>query len=479
MVDNKKIVKGFVAGAALTGAFIAPATAQAADNIGTPSDMMDGIQNAEATQARQEARKERDTARNQAKTFHDLNKKKNVYNVKNNNYQKQLTKYDNGEIDEAKLKNAENQLTNAKKSYEDKLNNLFVDKSEDKELKDTRSSYNKALREYGNAKKKLKEIDDALNKAETIDAEAEKKYEEAKAKYEEAKTKYEPVKKEYNNKLDAAKNGVTDNDLYKSLMVEGNQKIDAQKEAEKSYEAVVAQEWGGWTREHSLTKKDDSQKDLINKFKAELDRIDLKERRAIAKDDVVAQQLDPTKLFLQNDHDVTVWFLDEGAGYRNELAYETSGNTNDKGIIFDDVSKGNGNNRLQMGDFVELGSFEAGTQFNFLLRADGADGTKTSNGDIYGADASLNADSLEHMMAWEIFVDGREYMLMGFEDLRKGGDKDYNDTIFVVDFGKGNLTNKFSKAATVPEASNMAAILGVTGAGLMLRRRRRKKKSVM
>ncbi|BAY83108.1 hypothetical protein NIES267_25940 [Calothrix parasitica NIES-267] len=460
MISNKKkIVYGFAAAATLAGAFATPGNAQAAD-IQTPSDMMDGIQNAEATQARQEARKERDQARRQAGTFHDLNKKKNVYNVKNNNYQKQLTKYNNGETSEENLKKSESQLKNAQKSYQDKLNNLFVDKSGDKALKDARGSYNKALREHGNLKKKA----DKTKQQSDIDAANE------------ARTKYEQFKQEYSSKLDAAKNGVTNNDLYKSLMVEGNQRIDAQKQAEKDYEAVVAQEWGGWTREHTVSENDDSQKDLISKFKAKLDEIDLVERREVARDEVVAQQLDPTKLFLKDDHDVTVWFLDEGAGYRNELAYETFGETNDKGIIFDDVSKGRKQSQLQMGDYVELGNFKAGTQFNFLLRADGADGTKTSNGDIYGADASLNADSLEHMIATQISVDGREYMLMGFEDLRNGGDKDYNDTIFVVDFGEGNLTNKrnFAQAAKVPEASNMAAILGVTGAGLMLRRRKKK-----
>jgi len=462
MISNKrKIVYGVAAAATLAGAFAAPGSAQAADTP-TPSDMMEGIQNAEATQARQEARKERDTARNKARTFHDLNKKKNAYNVKNNNYQKQLTKYNNGEINEETLKKAKNQFKNAENNYQTKLNNLFVDKSNDKDLKDTRGSYNKALKEHGKLKKKA----DETKQQSDIDAANE------------AKTKYEQVKQEYSGKLNAARNGRTDDQIKESLMVEGNQRIDAQKQAEKNYEAIVSQEWGGWTKEHTVSKKDDSQKDLISKFKAKLNEIDLVERRAVARDEVVAQQLDPTKLFLKDDHDVTVWFLDEGAGYRNELAYETFGDTNDKGIIFDDVSKGNGKNRLQMGDYVELGSFEAGTQFNFLLRADGADGTKTSNGDIYGADASLNADSLEHMIATEISVDGREYMLMGFEDLRNGGDKDYNDTIFVVDFGEGNLTtsNKFAQAAKVPEASNMAAILGVTGAGLMLRRRRRKKK---
>lgn len=458
MVDNKKkIVYGVAAAATLAGAFAAPGNAQAAD-IQTPSDMMEGIQNAEATQARQEARKERDQARGKARTFHDLKNKKNNYNNKKKDYQKQLTKYNNGQINEENFKKAENQLKDAQKKYQDKINNLFVDKSGDKDLKNARSSYNKALKDYGKAKK-----DKDKGKADD-------------SAVQQAKAQLEQVKTQYFNKLDVAKDGATNNDLYNSLMVEGNQKFDAQKQAENTYEEVVSREWGGWTRTHDVSKKDNSQTDLINKFKAKLDEIDLVERREVERDEVIAQQLDPTKLFLKHDHDVTVWFLDEGAGYRNELAYETFGDTNDKGIIFDDVSKGKKQSQLQMGDYVELGSFTAGTQFNFLLRADGADGAKTSNGDIYGADASLNADSLEHMIATEITVDGREYMLMGFEDLRNGGDKDYNDTLFVVDFGEGNLTNRrFAQAASVPEASNMAAIFGVTGAALMFRRRRKKK----
>lgn len=80
-----------------------------------------------------------------------------------------------------------------------------------------------------------------------------------------------------------------------------------------------------------------------------------------------------------------------------------------------------------------------------------------------------DVDGLQHLMAFEVNAGGREYLMMGFEDIRGGGDLDYNDAVFVVDFGEGNLVQE------VPEASNMAAILGVTGAGLMLRRRRRKK----
>ncbi len=468
MVDNKKVVKSIFAAAALTSAFVAPATAQAAD-IQTPSDMMDGIQNAEATEARQEARKERDQARSKAGTFHDLNKKKNVYNIKNNNYQKQLTKYNNGKINEEKLKEAENQLQNAEKSYQDKLNNLVVDKSGDKGLKDTRGAYNKALKEHG----KLKKAADKTNQQSDIDA-ANK-----------AKQKYEQVKQEYNNKLDVARNGATNNELYSSLMVEGKQLINAQKQAEKNYEVVVSQEWGNWTKEHTIT--DHLEDPDFNALIPEFQKLVQKERLEIAAEKVAAQKLDADKLFLKHDHNVKVWFINEGAGYKNELAYEaTKGDDYEKGMIFDDVScksgcqSNNGKNApLDIGDFVDLGLIEGGTQLNFLLRADGARGSKTRNGDIYGADESLNSDGLQHLMAFEVNAGGRDYLMMGFEDLRNGGDLDYNDAVFVVDFGEGNLTNtptKFAQAATVPEASNMAAILGVTGAGLMLRRRRRNKK---
>ena len=86
-------------------------------------------------------------------------------------------------------------------------------------------------------------------------------------------------------------------------------------------------------------------------------------------------------------------------------------------------------------------------------------------------------------MAFEVNAGGRDYLLMGFEDLVRGeggnSDEDFNDAMFVVDFGEGNLTDRpgkptFAQAAKVPEASNMAAIFGVTGAGLMLRRRKKK-----
>ncbi|MBW4601749.1 MAG: DUF4114 domain-containing protein [Calothrix sp. FI2-JRJ7] len=201
-----------------------------------------------------------------------------------------------------------------------------------------------------------------------------------------------------------------------------------------------------------------------------------KERLAISAEKQKAQALDPTKLFMKFDHNVRVWFLNEGAGYKNQLGYQTvkDGQETSKGQIFNniscDISGGknsacqlgnNGDGVLDIGDYVDIGKVKAGTQLNFLLRSDGFNGGQTVLG---GADPSQNIDKLQHMMAYQV----GDYLLMGFEDIIGGGDLDFNDVVFVVDFGKGNLTNQ-----AVPEPGTMAALLGVTGASMWMRRRKK------
>ena len=199
------------------------------------------------------------------------------------------------------------------------------------------------------------------------------------------------------------------------------------------------------------------------------------ERVAISADKIQAQKLDFSQLFLKQSHNVRVWFLDEGAGYRNQLAYEAiRGQQYDNGMIFEDVSclstrnkcsLGNSDGVLDIGDFVDLGRFQAGTQLNFLIKADGY---KNPNGSIYGSDSLLNPDKLQHLMAWQV----GDYLLMGFEDLYNGGDKDYNDVMFVVDFGKDNF-----KTSSVPEPSATSAML-VLGAVSVLKLRNRRQNRV-
>ena len=99
--------------------------------------------------------------------------------------------------------------------------------------------------------------------------------------------------------------------------------------------------------------------------------------------------LDPDKLFLKNPSDVRVYFVGEGAGNANSLGYNTEGGgvkTGDPLLIFPNASsqvssynqkEGSSVKRTQSepllpGDFVDLGSFKAGTKLDFFLIANGA-----------------------------------------------------------------------------------------------------------
>ncbi|OCQ89421.1 hypothetical protein BCD64_27105 [Nostoc sp. MBR 210] len=252
-------------------------------------------------------------------------------------------------------------------------------------------------------------------------------------------------------------------------------KLEADNAAKYSVEAQeAAKKASDWSTMKRLTVKDRSEDQSFLSILPQFQALVQKEGVAIPADKVKAQKVDFSQLFLKQKHNVRVWFLNEGAAYKNQLAYESiRGDKYDNGMIFENVScnstknkceKGEKDGVLDIGDFVDVGSFKAGTQLNFLLKADGYS-AKPQNGDIYGADPTLNPDGLQHLMGWKI----GNYLMMGFEDLRNGGDKDYNDTIFVVDFGKDNL-----KASAVPEPSATLPILGLGALGMLKLRRRRR-----
>ncbi|GBE90584.1 DUF4114 domain-containing protein [Nostoc cycadae] len=252
-------------------------------------------------------------------------------------------------------------------------------------------------------------------------------------------------------------------------------KLEADNAAKYSVEAQeAAKKASDWSTMKRPTVKDRSEDKNFLSILPQFQALVQKEGVAIPADQVKAQKVDFSHLFLAQKHNVRVWFLNEGAAYKNQLAYESiRGDKYGNGMIFENVScnstknkceKGEKDGVLDIGDFVDLGSFKSGTQLNFLLKADGYS-AKPQNGDIYGADPTLNPDGLQHLMGWKI----GNYLMMGFEDLRNGGDKDYNDTMFVVDFGKDNL-----KASAVPEPSATLPILGLGALGMLKLRRRRR-----
>jgi hypothetical protein len=203
----------------------------------------------------------------------------------------------------------------------------------------------------------------------------------------------------------------------------------------------------------------------------------LSERQALQ--DISAVSLDPQALRLHQDSSVRVYFLSEGAGYRNTLGYtaedlngeEIVGET----VIFPDASSANvylenpadapanirnGSTPLVPGDFVDLGVYDSGSLIDFFLVANGANG-----GDfVYTADADTNPDLMEHVVAFA--VEGSPYLMIGFEDLFGGGDRDYNDLVFAVDIGTANVDY-----LAQPEPALAAMIGGLIWVGFWLYRR--------
>lgn len=192
--------------------------------------------------------------------------------------------------------------------------------------------------------------------------------------------------------------------------------------------------------------------------------------------------LDPSKLRMAVESTARVYFVGEGAGYRNTLGFNTlapgaatptTSLTKSAALIFPDASSSvstynpsatgsrSMSNPLLPGDFVELGSFAAGSMLDFFLIANGASGGR----DIWTASASRNSDGLNHVVAFA--MPDSPYLIVAFEDLRGGGDRDYNDVVFAVDIGAINVQRLLS----TPEPAAWASVLALGGLAWFWRRR--------
>jgi Domain of unknown function (DUF4114)/PEP-CTERM motif len=194
-------------------------------------------------------------------------------------------------------------------------------------------------------------------------------------------------------------------------------------------------------------------------------------------------RLDANALNLKYDHNVSTYFINEGAGYRNQLGYISRGATNQASVLFKDISCTGvgcvgdwGGSSLKLGDGVNMGTIGAKSTLDFKLRADGYN--RGSSTYVFGTPDSENADKLQHVVAYGI--KGTGYILMGFEDLYGDGksaqgdfgeqsDRDFNDTVFIVDIGKRNVDAFLGQ--DVPEPSIVLSLLGLSAAGVLKNRR--------
>lgn len=181
------------------------------------------------------------------------------------------------------------------------------------------------------------------------------------------------------------------------------------------------------------------------------------EASAIDLNELNARKLDATKLDLVLDiEDLKVYFIHEGAGYRNQLQLNSTGTTTKEGLIFVDGSMGSNSQQLQKGDYVSFGEVKAGSTLDFSLLANAYQNTSFYT---YYAGIDRNPDRLQHVMAYEY----QNYLILAWEDLYEGGDKDYNDIVFAIDVG-GNLPH-FPDEPTANRPPNAANDLATTPYG--------------
>ena len=225
-----------------------------------------------------------------------------------------------------------------------------------------------------------------------------------------------------------------------------------------------------------------------------------------------------TNLTIAEDYQGSVTFLNEGAGYRNSLGmYRAAedGTIYDVDILFPNASKvGSGGDLVggqsavalplqagdQIGFFIVSNGFGRGAEnqallsdpaAGFVLRApdgslgninggvplelwhvDAATGQETRVRSQYGHDLyqsaadpsddyALNPDNFPHTTGQLNSVEG--LITLGFEDLKNGGDKDYDDTVFVVDIGASNARVLDPNIAQLDTGDDLAGTGGGQG----------------
>ena len=197
---------------------------------------------------------------------------------------------------------------------------------------------------------------------------------------------------------------------------------------------------------------------------------------------VKLNSLDVSKLTLDTTRDVTATFVYEGAGYVNTLGLNTKADGFRKGnpeIIFPAVRSSTSmfasapagtrttQDPLLPGDFVDLGVLPKGTSLDFFLMANGANGgTQEWN------TSGNNADNFSHVMAFTpgMFATAQPnspYLFISFEDLSRGGDKDYNDSIFAINIG----TAAVHKLLNTPEPATYLSLGCFVALGFWMKRR--------
>jgi len=157
---------------------------------------------------------------------------------------------------------------------------------------------------------------------------------------------------------------------------------------------------------------------------------------------------------------VMAYFAGSNAGYTNEITLLVNG-------VATGIS-GLNNHTSSYGEQLNFGSVNMGDVLTFAL-------VNINPGDVgpWYSNAAMNSDGYQHIYASAYTGDDTipAGTAVGFEDLRVGGDFDYNDENFVFT----NLATETNDTSDVPEPASLGLML-IGAAGLVLRRRAKRAK---
>ena len=182
--------------------------------------------------------------------------------------------------------------------------------------------------------------------------------------------------------------------------------------------------------------------------------------------------------------DVEIFFINEGAGFRNQLFYSLDDGST-KEIVFEDVSSPlgilpNGDGALALGQGVNVGNFAGDTFIDFFVKSDGYNGGHN----FFGFDPQENPDGFNHLLGYELEFGGEKFVMLGFEDdwisqqAYESGDQDFNDVVFVVSGLTYTPPGPPSSSVPTPEPGTLVGTLFAFGVmGLTSVQKRKGKKS--
>ncbi|NEO00029.1 MAG: DUF4114 domain-containing protein [Moorea sp. SIO3I7] len=200
------------------------------------------------------------------------------------------------------------------------------------------------------------------------------------------------------------------------------------------------------------------------------------ERLMINQDDLPEVDLNNLR-WESGANDVELFFINEGATYRNQLFYSVDGG-NTKEMVFNDVSSPlsilpEEDGSLALGQGVNLGNFAGNTFIEFFIKSNGHNGGRN----FFGFDTQQNPDGFNHLLGYELEFGGEKFVMLGFEDIWGGGDQDYNDNVMVVR-GLTHTPNLPSNSVSTPEPGTLLGTLFAFGVmGLTSVQKRQGKKS--